>query len=171
MTPMAWLAVPSLTAILTLTACSGGSGRGVILLGLAGPFSQPRGVSMHRAAELAVKEINGRGGIHGRHLALRVLDDSGRPDVAIRIAQQLADDPAVVAVIGHLTSSASLAAGRVYGEARRHVVMISPSASSPELSGVNPYMFRVCPSDLSHGTQLARYARQTLSARRVAVIY
>jgi branched-chain amino acid transport system substrate-binding protein len=126
---------------------------------------------MKHAAELAVKEINARGGIHGRQLALRIIDDSGRPDIAIRIAQQLVDDPAVVAVIGHLNSSASLAAGRLYGEARHPLVMISPSASSPDLSGVNPYIFRVCPSDLSHGAQLARYARQTLNARRVAVIY
>jgi branched-chain amino acid transport system substrate-binding protein len=126
---------------------------------------------MRQAAELAVKEINARGGIRGRPLALRVMDDSGRPDVAIRIAQQLAEDPSVVAVVGHLTSSASLAAGRVYGEARRPLVMVSPSASSPDLSGVNPFMFRVCPSDLSHGAQLARYARQSLRAQRVGVIY
>jgi len=160
-----------LAAILSLTACSGGSSRGPIVIGLAGPFSQPRGVSMQHAAELAVKEINARGGIRGRPLALRIMDDSARPEVAIRIAQQLTDDPAVVAVVGHLTSSASLAAGRVYGEARRPLVMISPSASSPDLSGVNPYMFRVCPSDLRHGAQLARYARQLLSAQRVGVIY
>src|SRR5712691_3951865 len=160
-----------LAAILSLTACSRGSSRHAIVLGLSGPFSQPRGVSMRHAAELAVKEINARGGVRGRPLALRIMDDSGRPDVAIRIAQQLVDDPAVLAVVGHLNSSASLAAGRVYGEARRPVVMISPSASSPDLSGVNPYVFRICPSDLSHGAQLARFARQTLGARRVGVIY
>lgn len=141
------------------------------MLGLAGPFSQPRGASMQHAAELAVKEINARGGVRGRQLALRIMDDSARADVAIRIARALVDDPSVVAVIGHLTSGTSLAAGRVYGEARRPVVMISPSASSPDLSGVNPYVFRVCPSDLSHGAQLARFARQTLGARRVGVIY
>ena len=141
------------------------------MLGLAGPFSQPRGASMQHAAELAVKEINARGGVRGRQLALRVMDDSARPDVAIRIARALVDDPSVVAVIGHLTSGTSLAAGRVYGTARRPVVMISPSASSPDLSGVNPFVFRICPTDLSHGAQLARFARQTLDARRIGVIY
>ena len=161
----------SLAAILSVTACSSASSRGPIVLGLAGPFSQPRGVSMQHAAELAVQEINARGGIRGRRLALRMLDDSAKPDVAIRIAQELIDDPTVVAVVGHLTSTASLAAGRVYGEARRPLVMISPSASSPDLSGVNPYIFRACPTDLSHGAQLARYARKTLNARRVGVIY
>ena len=141
------------------------------MLGLAGPFSQPRGASMQHAAELAVKEINARGGVRGRQVALRIMDDSARPDVAIRIARILVEDPSVVAVVGHLTSGTSLAAGRVYGDARRPVVMISPSASSPDLSGVNPYVFRICPSDLSHGAQLARFARQTLGARRVGVIY
>src|SRR5437762_788379 len=160
-----------LAAILSLTACSRGSSRGTIVLGLSGPFSQPRGVSMRHAAELAVKEMNARGGGRGHRRALRIMDDSGRPEVAIRIAQQLVDDPAVLAVVGHLNSSASLAAGRVYGEARRPVVMISPSASSPDLSGINHYVFRVCPSDLNHGAQLARFARQTLGARRVGVIY
>lgn len=126
---------------------------------------------MRHAAELAVKEINARGGIRGRQLALRIMDDSARPEVAIRVARVLVEDPSVVAVVGHLTSGTSLVAGRVYGTARRPVVMISPSASSPDLSGVNPYVFRVCPTDLSHGAQLARFARQTLGARRVGVIY
>src|SRR5256885_9942703 len=162
-----------LAVILSLTACSPGSSDSgtPIVLGLAGPFSQPRGVSMKHAAELAVRELNARGGIRGRALALRIMDDSGRPDVAIRVAQQLSEDPAVVVVIGHLNSSASLAAGRIYGEGRRPLVMISPSASSPDLSGINPFVFRACPSDLSHGAQLARYARRMLNARRVGVIY
>src|SRR5256886_8523543 len=111
-----------LAAICSLTACSGGSSRGPIVLGLAGPFSQPRGVSMQHAAELAVKEINARGGVRGRQLAVRMMDDSARPEVAIRVAQELLDDPAVVAVIGHLTSGTSLAARRVSGEVRRPLV-------------------------------------------------
>jgi branched-chain amino acid transport system substrate-binding protein len=172
-----------LASALWISACSTASSRGPIVLGLAGPFSQARGVSMRHAAELAVQEINAQGGIRGRRLELRIRDDSARPDMAIRIAREFVADPSIVAVVGHLTSTASLAAGRTYGgregegagegegEARHPVVMISPSASSPDLSGVNPYVFRACPSDLSHGAQLARYARKSLSALRVGVIY
>src|SRR2546427_3593864 len=127
-----------LAAILSLTACSCGSSRGPIVLGLAGPFSQPRGVSMQHATELAVKEINARGGIRGRPLVLRVMDDSGRPEVAIRIAQQLADDPAVVAVVGHLTSSASLAAGGLYRGGPRPLLEILPAPARPQPLGGNP---------------------------------
>jgi branched-chain amino acid transport system substrate-binding protein len=160
----------ALLASLWLASCSRDGTRPVVV-GLAGPFSQPRGVSMQRAAELAVKEINARGGLRGRPLALRILDDSGRADVAIQVAQTLADDPEVVAVIGHLTSGTSIAGARIYGGGRRPVAMISPSASSPDLSGVNPFTFRICPTDLSHGAQLARYARQGLGARRAGIIY
>lgn len=158
-----------LGAVLSLASCSRDQTN--LVIGLAGPFSQPRGVAMRQAAELAIREINSRGGVNGRPLELRIADDSGRPAVAIRVAHALARDPAVLAVIGHLTSGTSIAAGRVYGSGSRPVAMISPSASSPELSGLNPFVFRVCPSDLSHGAQLARYARQTLRASRVGVIY
>jgi branched-chain amino acid transport system substrate-binding protein len=166
----------AVVAALIVGACAQGEDRPVVI-GLAGPFSQPRGVAMQRAAELAVREINARGGIAvgagggRRPLALRILDDSGRADVAIRTATELAGDADVVAVIGHLTSGTSLAAARVYGAARRPVVMISPSASSPDLSGVSPYAFRVCPTDLSHGAQLAQFVRQRLGARRAGLIY
>src|SRR5258708_1573103 len=51
------------------------------------------------------------------------------------------------------------------------VAMISPSASSPALSGINPWFFRICPSDLSHGPDLARFARRHFNAARAAVIY
>ena len=156
-------------AVLGLAACT--HQKGPIVIGLAGPFSQPRGLAMRQAAELAVGEVNAAGGVGGRRLSLRVVDDSGSEDVAVRVATTLRDDPDVVAVIGHLTSGTSLVAIRVYGSGSRPVAMISPSASSPDLSGINPWFFRVCPSDLSHGPDLARFARRRLNAARAAVIY
>ncbi len=126
---------------------------------------------MRQAAELAVGEINAGGGVGGRRLSLRMMDDSGSEDVAVRVATTLRDDPDVVAVIGHMTSGTSLVAIRVYGAGNRPVAMISPSASSPDLSGINPWFFRVCPSDLSHGPNLARFARRRFNAARAAVIY
>ena len=126
---------------------------------------------MLRAAQLAVNQINANRGIRGRKVELRILDDSGNEDTAVRVAEQLYADPAVVAVVGHLSSGASLAAARVYGGGATPTPMISPSASSPDLSGISPYVFRVCPSDLQHGPQLARFAWQTLGARRAGIIY
>jgi branched-chain amino acid transport system substrate-binding protein len=99
------------------------------------------------------------------------VDDSANDDAAVRSAQALYDDADVVAVVGHLTSGASIAAAQVYGGGSNPVVMISPSASSPDLSGLSPYVFRLCPSDLAYGAALARFARQRLGAGRAGVIF
>jgi branched-chain amino acid transport system substrate-binding protein len=126
---------------------------------------------MLRAAQLAVNQINAKGGVRGRPLELKIADDSAGDDAAVRVAERLYADPSVVAVVGHLTSNSSIAAARVYGGGSNPVVMISPSASSPDLSGISPYVFRVCPSDLQHGPHLARFAWQALGARRAGIIY
>ncbi len=158
-----------LGAALCLAACS--RPRGPIAIGLAGPFSQARGRSMQRAAQLAVDQINARGGVRGRRLRLRLADDSASEDAAVRVAQTLHDDPDLAAVVGHLTSGASIAAVQVYGSGPRPVVMITPSASSPELGGISPYVFRICPTDVSYGAALARFAWNALGARRAGVIF
>lgn len=123
------------------------------------------------AARLAVKEINEAGGVHGRLLVLDSLDDSASAVKAIAVAQQLRDDPRVVAVVGHLTSATTIAAANIYKAGRRPVVAISPSASNPDLSGLSRYTFRVCATDLVHGAQLAKFAIQQLGARSAGVIY
>ena len=111
---------------------------------------------MQRGAQLAIDQINARGGVHGRRLTLRLADDSASEDAAVRAAQALYDAPGVVAVLGHLTSDASIVAAQVYGGGTRPVTMISPSASSPDLSGITPYAFRICPSDSSSRAPLQR---------------
>ncbi len=152
-----------------LAACQGESGP--VRIGLAGPFSEPRGRSMLVAAELAVGEINAAGGVRGRQLELVVQDDSASSARAIAVAQALRDDPTVVAVVGHLTSGTTLAAAPVYNGGRDPVVAISPSASNPDLSGIGAFTFRVCATDLAHGGALARYAFERLGAQSAAVLY
>ncbi len=126
---------------------------------------------MQRGAQLAIDQINARGGVRGRTLKLRLADDSANEDAAVRVAQAFYDNPAVVAVVGHLTSDASIAAAQVYGGGFSPITMISPAASSPDLSGISPYVFRICPSDSNHGAALARFAWQTLAARRVGILF
>lgn len=157
------------TSFVGLSGC--GSSSQPILIGIAGPFSEARGRSMLLAARLAVQEVNASGELGSRTLALDSLDDSASTVRAIAVAQQLRDNPRVVAVVGHLTSGTTLAAADIYNNGRRPVVEISPSASAPDLSGIGPYTFRVCATDLVHGGVLARFAIQQLGARRAVVIY
>src|SRR5207248_9706349 len=89
-------------AALVLAACSRPGGP--IVIGLAGPFSQARGASMLRAAQLAVDQINARGGVRSRLLKLKPVDESGSQITAPRVAGQSCADPGGVAVAGTLGS-------------------------------------------------------------------
>jgi branched-chain amino acid transport system substrate-binding protein len=154
--------------ILTSSACN--FSRDPIRIGLAGSLSDPVGVPMKRAAELAVHEINAAGGIQGRPLELIQRDDYADADSAVFVATDLYES-GVSAVIGHLFSGTTLAAAPVYNGGPDPVAAISPSSSSPDVSTAGDYTFRICPSDLAHGAALARWVHDTLRLERGAVLY
>ena len=157
-----------LAASLLLSACT--FSPSPIRIGLAGSLSDPVGVPMKRAAELAVQEINAAGGIGGRPLELVQRDDYADPDSAVFVATDLYE-AGVSAVIGHLFSGTTLAAAPVYNGGPDPVAAISPSSSSPEVSTAGDFTFRICPSDLAHGAALARWVYDTLGLHRGAVLY
>jgi branched-chain amino acid transport system substrate-binding protein len=152
-----------------LLACNRGGG-GPVRIGVAGSFSDPIGLPMKLAAELAADEINAAGGIGGRPLELVLRDDYADPDSAVFIAGDLYQS-GVSAVVGHLFSGTTLAAAPVYNGGDDPVAAISPSSSSPEVSSAGDHTFRVCPSDLAHGAALAQWVRERLSLDLGAVLY
>lgn len=152
-----------------LGAC-GGAQSGQIHVGVAGSMETAGGRAVRQAAEMAVEEINARGGIGGRRLALVVKDDGGDPHRAIQVATELREDARVVAVIGHINSAATLAAATAYNHPRQGVAAVSPTASSPLVTQAGPWTFRVSPSDLAYGPALAAWARAQ-GRRRAAVLY
>ncbi len=155
--------------LVTLVACGGG-GASPVHIGLAGAFDDPIGRPMKLAAELAVAEINADGGIHGRKIELVERNDYADPDSAVVVANALYRSD-VSAIVGHLFSGTTLAAAPIYNAGTDPVVAISPSSSSPEVSGAGPYIFRVCPSDDAHGAALARWVRDRLGLARGTVLY
>jgi branched-chain amino acid transport system substrate-binding protein len=154
--------------LLAATACRSSSGP--VLIGLAGPFTDPVGAPMKRAAELAVEEINGQGGVGGRPIQLVERNDFANSDSAVFVATDLYN-AGVAAVVGHLFSGQTLAATPVYNGGDDPVVAISPASSSPDVTGAGPYTFRLCPSDLAHGAALARWIRNRLGLDRGVVLY
>ena len=159
--------------IAAAVAAAGGcaaAGRNVVRIGVAGSFSDPIGLPMKQAAELAAEEINAAGGINGKRLELVIRDDYADPDSAVFVASDLYDSD-VSAVVGHLFSGMTLAAAPVYNSGRDPVVAISPSSSSPDVTGAGAYTFRICPSDLTHGTVLAHWVRDRLHLTHGALLY
>ncbi len=158
-----------LLALVSAISCRGSSA-GAIRIGVTGSFSDPIGLPMKEAAELAAEEINASGGINGKRLEIIFRDDYSDPDSAVFVANDLyASD--VSAVVGHLFSGETLAASPVYNGGSNPVAAISPSSSSPELTTAGIYTFRVCPSDLAHGAALAHWVRERLHLNSGALLY
>jgi branched-chain amino acid transport system substrate-binding protein len=145
-------------AALLLAACGGQQQeQKPIVFGLAGPFRTEYGASMQQGAELARRDINQAGGIRNRLLEFRVVDDAADPDSASRLAESLFRDPEVVAVVGHVNSSTTVQAAGTYD---RGLPAVATSATSPEVTRISEWVFRVAPSDSDNSVQLARFAHR-----------
>ena len=94
---------------------------------------------------------------------------------AVEIATVLRDDPTVVGIVGDAESGRTLDAIPVLEDLEhrgaRAVVAVSPTATSPALSGRSPWVFRVTPSDAAVSQAAAAYLADSLGARRAAVVY
>jgi len=148
-----------------LSACARDSS--TYTIASASPSNESYGLMSRQGTELAVDAINKRGGVRSHHLALVRVDDEGIGAKAAAIAQELVDSDSVLAVVGHANSSATVAAARVYDG---RLAAVSPSASSPEITGLSPWLFRVIPSDSVNGIDLARFATK-LGHGRAAILY
>jgi branched-chain amino acid transport system substrate-binding protein len=148
-----------------LTGC--GSTSTQLTIAAAGPWSEAYGLMAKRGLELAVDEINAKGGINGRQLHLLERDDEGDGARAAAIAGEFIANPAILAVVGHVNSGAMVAAAKVYDG---HLAAVATSVTSPDLTGISPWVFRVISSDSANGIDLARFAA-SLGKKRVAILY
>jgi branched-chain amino acid transport system substrate-binding protein len=127
------------------------------------------GQSTDNGIRLAVKEVNAAGGVKGRPVAVKTYDDQGKSQEAGTAVTRLITDDKVVAVLGEVASSLSLAGGRVaqqYG-----VPMISPSSTNPKVTQIGDMVFRVCFLDPFQGWVEAKFAREHLKVTKAAILY
>jgi branched-chain amino acid transport system substrate-binding protein len=173
--------IPVLAALLSMAgACGPGSpaeertarGRGAsedVVIAAVWPWNAHREIRFAEGLQMAVDEVNATGGIHGRRLRLRKEDDAGSVNEGLLVAQRLADDPSVSAVIGHLNSYVTLPAAGVYEAGG--LLLLAPASTDPELT-IKGYrrVFRIIPTDQQTGREMADYA-EARGWRRVAIYY
>jgi branched-chain amino acid transport system substrate-binding protein len=119
-----------------------------IIIGVAGPMTGPYaafGKALQDGAQLAVDDLNAKGGIAGEEIKLQPEDDECKDRSAESAAQDLISKRAAM-VVGHYCSYPALAAAKLYEKAG--VVMIAPTASLPALTeaGLNN-IIRLAPRD------------------------
>lgn len=167
---------------LVLAACGRGQGgdmsdagrapRDTVAIGVALDPERPGMESIYQGVALAVAELNADRGSSPVIVMRRTPDGVSS---AVAVAAGLQRDPGVMAVVGHPESGTSLEALPVYEDVehggRHAVAIVSPTATSPQLTGRSPWFFRVCPTDLAASQAVARYVRDSLGLRRASVIY
>lgn len=164
------IALISLTASSCQPVDSGSASSAPVAIGVGAIPGNPGYESMLRGLTMAVERLN-----ETRGAKFRLRPPERGSTSAVQVAQQLRDDPTVIGVVGHPESGNSIETVPVYADAehagRNAVVAISPTASSPRLSGISPWFFRVAPSDADAALFTARWVLDSLGARRAAVIY
>jgi branched-chain amino acid transport system substrate-binding protein len=153
----------------------------LLVLGLAGCRPAPSHVRMGvvlggsgiAAARLAVADANADPRARRAHLTLQLTSieqsSASEPLLAIAAAESLTADPAVVAVLGHGNSAASIAAAQIYNS--RRVPQLAPSSTAPLYTRAGPYSFRIVPDDTHQGRELARILAADTGRTRVAIVY
>ncbi|MBW8897218.1 MAG: branched-chain amino acid ABC transporter substrate-binding protein [Massilia sp.] len=165
----------TLIATLAILACAPlAHAQSQVKIGSASPLSGPsahQGKDIENGARLAIDDLNARGAtIAGRKVKWVLLaeDDGSDPKLGTAVAQKLVDG-GVVAVVGHLNSGTTVPASKIYNSAG--IPQISPAATTP-LYTHQGYRtaFRVVANDDLVGRVLARYAIDTLKAKKIAII-
>ncbi|MDO5688831.1 MAG: ABC transporter substrate-binding protein [Tissierellia bacterium] len=119
------------------------------------------------AVKLAIEEVNANGGILGKQVEFILYDEKGDATEAVTAYNRLMDD-GVDAVIGSVTSKPTLAVAEVAkGDG---ILMITPTGTQQNITEGKANVFRTCFIDPYQGTILAKFAKENLDAKTVAVI-
>ncbi len=127
------------------------------------------GIDRMRGAIMAVEAINKAGGVLGRPLELVIEDTKGEVPTAIAVAEKFAQVHKVSAVIETSFSFLNVAVHEVYWQAGIPVLV---GGSSPALTKYgNPYLFRTRTNDTITAAVMARFAVESLKAKRIVIAY
>jgi branched-chain amino acid transport system substrate-binding protein len=147
-----------------------------IRIGLITPLTgdvKTFGESVKNAFELAVDEANKAGGVAGMKIVPVVVDDRNDPTEASNAANLLIHQQKVRAIIGSVTSKATIPVSDMAQSGK--IPAISPSATNPKVTVADGkrknFMFRACFIDPFQGKVMAKFARETLFKEKAGILY
>jgi branched-chain amino acid transport system substrate-binding protein len=127
------------------------------------------GQSTDNGIKLAVEERNAAGGVMGRPIQLITYDNQGKQQETTTVVTRLVQQDKVVALLGEVASSRSMAGGPIAQKAG--VPMITPSSTNPDVTAIGDMIFRVCFIDPFQGYVGAKFAKDNLKKTRAATLY
>ena len=126
------------------------------------------GVSSIQGAKLAKEDINAAGGVLGEPIQLIVEDNGSKAGEAATITRKFISQDKVVAILGDLTSSATMEAAPLAQAAK--IPLLTPSATNVAITKIGDYIFRSCFIDSFTGKIMARFALDQLKAKQAIIL-
>lgn len=157
-------------ALVLLTAGGGGAQGEEIWLAEISPLTGPLsfvGVDNRQGVDVAVREINARGGIRGRRVRVQVFDDGSNPSQAVSHMNRVADDDKFLGVIGSGFSSSGLAVAPIVE--RERIPYISMASSVAQVSPAKPFYYMTTATSRLFAYSMAFQLRK-LGIRRIALM-
>jgi branched-chain amino acid transport system substrate-binding protein len=161
----------ALALVLISTSCKNADDANTIKVGEFASLTGKEaafGNASHKGTLLAIDELNAKGGVLGKKIALIYEDNQTKSGESITIVRKLISRDKVIAVLGEVASGRSLEAAPICQQ--NQIPMISPSSTNPKVTEVGDYIFRVCFTDPFQGKLIANFARNTLKASKVAIL-
>lgn len=145
----------------------------VIKIASQSPLSGPQsviGISIRNSVELAIEQLSGPLNEAGYTVEFVPFDDQATPDVGVANAQNMVNDSAILAVIGHYNSGVALPSSEVYHA--NDLVMVSPANTNVNItdrgySTVN----RICGRDDAQGAAGAQFAATLEGVETVYILH
>ncbi len=128
------------------------------------------GTGMRNAVELSINQLKKPIEDMGFQVQFVPYDDQATPDVGVSNANQIVNDSAILAVVGHYNSGVAIPSSEVYNKS--DLVMVSPANTGVNVTDRGlPTVNRVCGRDDAQGAVGAQYAAQTLKVKTVYIIH
>ncbi|MEK7620559.1 MAG: ABC transporter substrate-binding protein [Patescibacteria group bacterium] len=147
-----------------------GGSAGTLKIGVLTPLSGDAasyGTAVQRAYDLAVSEVNAAGGVDGRQIELVYEDAKCEGATAVTAAQKLVNAGGVKFILGGTCSGETLGASQITQGSR--VLLLSPSATSPDITDAGDLVFRTYPSDDLEAVLVAAHATENGHARAAII--
>lgn len=160
---------PAAIFVLALASLFYGCPDTTVKIGVVLPLTgvdQVYGEAIKKGVELAYDEIRNDTS-RKSPIQIEIVDSQSDPEVAQRLVREQFSSGAA-AIIGGVTSEEAKAVMEEVDRVDR--VLLSPSASSPELTDISRNFYRIWPSDFSAANRMADFARRTLSLETVVIV-
>ena len=162
------IAAMILAIVMVLGLASAAMAEDAIKIGVIGPFTGPAAIygnACKFGAQVAAEQINAQGGVQ---IELLNEDDEHDPEKSLNAYNNVLDNGAQM-IAGTTTTTPCIAVGAQANEDR--VFMLTPSASSPDVTANKDNVFQVCFTDPAQGSASAQYIKEHELASKVAIIY